>query len=87
MGRFHDATDVLAPTGIEVPACSTWDEMVLRRWGRAVDDSAPAIIVDRPACGRILAAIEATTAGCRSNHHEGFLVSFKKPFAIEAAVD
>jgi hypothetical protein len=34
-----------------------------------------------------LAAIEATTDGCHSNHYGGFLVGVKKPFAIEAALD
>jgi hypothetical protein len=62
-GTFHDATYVVASTGIEVPACSTWDEMVLRHSGPAVGDPAPGIIADRPACGRILAAVEATTSG------------------------
>jgi hypothetical protein len=69
-GRFHDATYVLALVGIEFPACSTRDELVLRRWGPAVGDPAPGNIVDRPACGRIFAPIEATTSGCHVNHQK-----------------
>jgi hypothetical protein len=68
LGRFHDATYVLAPTGIDVPACSTWHEIVLRQWETVVGDPAPSIIVGRPSCGRILPAIEATIAGCHANH-------------------
>jgi hypothetical protein len=86
-GTFHDATDVVAPVGIEFSTSSTWDELVLRRWGPAVGDPAPGINVDRPACGRILAVIEATTDGCHVNPQVGSLVGVRKLFAIEPVVD
>jgi CHC2 zinc finger/Toprim-like len=73
--------------GIEVPALSTWDELALRRWGPAVGDSTPGVIVDGPAQGRKVAAIKATTDACHANHPEGFLVGTMKPFAIEADSD
>jgi hypothetical protein len=73
--------------GIEIPLRSTWDELALRRWGPAVGDSTSGIIVDGPARGRKLAAIEATVDGGHANHSDGFLVGTKKPFAIEATVD
>ena len=34
--------------GIEAPALSTWDELALRRWGPAVGDPDPGIIIDGP---------------------------------------
>ena len=73
--------------GIEIPVRSTWEELALRRWGPAVGDSTPGIIVDGPARGRKLAAIEAATDGYHANDPEGFLVGSKLLFAIEAAVD
>jgi CHC2 zinc finger len=73
--------------GIEIPLRSTWDELALRRWGPAVGDTTPGIIVDGPARGRKVAAIQATTVDWHANHPEGFLASFRKPFAIEADSD
>jgi len=45
--------------GIEAPKLSTWDELAERRWGPAIGDPTPGIIIDRPDRGRILAAFEA----------------------------
>ena len=42
--------------GIEAPALSTWDELASRRWGPAIGDPTPGIIIDGPARGTILAA-------------------------------
>jgi len=34
--------------GIEAPALSTWDELAARRWGPAIGDPTPGIIIDQP---------------------------------------
>ena len=73
--------------GIEVPPLSTWDELALRRWGPADSNSTSGIIVDRPACGRKVAANEANIDGCNANHPAGFSVRCMQPTAIEAAGD
>jgi hypothetical protein len=37
--------------GIENPVRSTWDELVARRWGPALGDRTPGIVIDRPTPG------------------------------------
>ena len=34
--------------GIEAPALSTWDELAARRWGPAIGDPTPGIVIDQP---------------------------------------
>jgi hypothetical protein len=42
--------------GIEAPALSSWDELASTRWGPAIGDPTPGIIIDGPARGPRLAA-------------------------------
>ena len=48
--------------GTEAPALSTWDELAARRWGPAVGDPTPGIIIDGPARGPRLAAADGPAA-------------------------
>ncbi|MFI5459774.1 MAG: CHC2 zinc finger domain-containing protein [Isosphaerales bacterium] len=45
--------------GIERPPLRSWEELAALRWGLAVGDPTPGIIIDRPDRGRMLAAFEA----------------------------
>jgi hypothetical protein len=40
--------------GIEAPALSSWEELASRRWGPAIGDPDPGIVIDRPARGWIV---------------------------------
>jgi hypothetical protein len=53
-------TDCLG--GIEAAALSTWDELASRRWGPAIGDPAPGIIIDGPVRGPMLADADGTAA-------------------------
>ena len=45
--------------GIEGPPLRSWEELAAKRWGPAISDPTPGIIIGRPDRGRMLAAFEA----------------------------
>jgi hypothetical protein len=45
--------------GVEKPLRFTWDELSRQRWGPAVDDPNPCIVIDRPDRARMRREMEA----------------------------
>jgi Toprim-like len=50
--------------GNEAPALSSWDELASRRWGPAVGDPDPGIVIDRPSGRPLVPAGESVDCCC-----------------------